>query len=153
MNARSVSLLPFSTTLLLSLSLATPERAVGQNRTPDLAELTRQVLAAEGSFAESMKARSFERFASHIAPDAIFFGGQGAQRGKEAVLAAWRPFFDGPNAPFAWQPETVEVLATGALALSTGPVLDPNGNRVGTFNSIWRREADGRWLVVFDKGS
>jgi ketosteroid isomerase-like protein len=23
---------------------------------------------------------------------------------------------------------------------------------MGTFNSIWRREADGRWLVVFDKG-
>jgi ketosteroid isomerase-like protein len=119
----------------------------------DLAELTRQVLAAEGSFAESMRVRDFDRFASHIAPDAIFFGGQGAQRGKEAVLAGWRPFFDGPNAPFAWKPETVEVLATGNLALSTGPVLDPNGNRVGTFNSIWRRESDGRWLVVFDKGS
>jgi uncharacterized protein (TIGR02246 family) len=126
-----------------------PTRVVGL----DLAELTRQVLTAEGSFAETLKARDFERFATYIAEDAIFFGEQGAQRGKQAILAAWRPFFDGPNAPFAWRPETVEVLSSGGLALSTGPVLDPNGNRVGTFNSIWRREADGRWLVVFDKGS
>ena len=22
-----------------------------------------------------------------------------------------------------------------------------------SFNSIWQRQADGRWLVVFDKGS
>ena len=46
----------------------------------------------------------------------------------------------------------VEVLDSGTLALSTGPVLDPDGRRVGTFSSVWRREADGAWLVVFDKG-
>ena len=27
-----------------------------------------------------------------------------------------------------------------------------NGRRIGSFNSIWRREPDGTWLVVFDKG-
>lgn len=135
--------------LLVSVSLFHPAGAMAQ----DLAELTRQVLAAEGSFAESMKARDFNSFGTYIAEDAIFFGDQGAQRGKQAILAAWRPFFDGPNAPFGWRPEIVEVLSSGGLALSTGPVLDPNGNRVGTFNSIWRREPDGRWRVVFDKGS
>jgi uncharacterized protein (TIGR02246 family) len=133
----------------VSLYLFTPARLMAQ----DLSELTRQVLAAEGAFAESMKARDFDRFAAYIAEDAIFFGNQGAQRGRQAILAAWRPFFEGPNAPFAWRPETVEVLSSGGLALSTGPVLGPDGTRVGTFNSIWRREQDGRWRVVFDKGS
>jgi ketosteroid isomerase-like protein len=38
------------------------------------------------------------------------------------------------------------------LALSSGPVRDASGRRVGTFNSVWRREGDGRWRVVFDKG-
>jgi hypothetical protein len=31
-------------------------------------------------------------------------------------------------------------------------VFDPQGKRIGTFNSIWRRETDGRWHVIFDKG-
>lgn len=121
-------------------------------RAQDLGALTRQVFEAESRFAESMARRDFAAFGEHVADDAIFFG-ETAQRGKAAVLAAWRPFFDGPEPPFSWRSETVEVLDSGTLALSSGPVLDPRGQRVGTFNSIWRREPDGRWRVVFDKGS
>jgi ketosteroid isomerase-like protein len=44
------------------------------------------------------------------------------------------------------------VLDNGTLALTSGPVFDPGGRLVGTFASIWRREPDGRWRVVFDKG-
>jgi ketosteroid isomerase-like protein len=46
----------------------------------------------------------------------------------------------------------VEVLDSGTLALSAGPVRDPKGQQIGTFNSIWRREADGSWKIIFDKG-
>ena len=56
------------------------------------------------------------------------------------------------DAPFSWRPEVVEVLDSGTLALTSGPVRDPTGKQTGTFNSIWRREPDGRWRVVFDKG-
>ena len=48
--------------------------------------------------------------------------------------------------------ETVEVLDSGTLALSSGPVRDPSGKRTGTFNSVWRREADGKWKIVLDNG-
>jgi ketosteroid isomerase-like protein len=47
----------------------------------------------------------------------------------------------------------VEVLASGQLALSTGPVRDSKGKVIGTFTSIWRLEAPGKWRIVFDKGS
>jgi hypothetical protein len=60
--------------------------------------------------------------------------------------------FDGSTAPFSWKPGQVEVLDSGTLALSSGPVLDPSARQTGTFNSIWRREASGEWKVVFDKG-
>jgi ketosteroid isomerase-like protein len=139
-----------SRALLLAAGLAlSPSLLTAQ----DPSELAKQVFEAETRFAQSMTSRDFARFAEHVADDAIFFGAEGAQRGKAAVLAAWRPFFDGPAAPFSWRPEAVEVLESGGLALSTGPVLDPSGQRVGTFNSIWRREPDGRWRVIFDKGS
>lgn len=134
--------------LLFLIASLTAEPATAQNAEA----LTRQVFAAESAFAQSMADRDFTAFSAHVAPDAIFFGNSSVQRGKDAVLAAWRPFFDGPDAPFSWVPESVEVLESGTLAHSSGPVLDPSGNRVGTFNSIWRREADGSWRVVFDKG-
>lgn len=112
-----------------------------------------EVFAAERAFARSMAERDFAAFGRHVAGDAVFFGQGTVQRGREAVLAAWRPFFEGALPPFSWEPDQVEVLGTGVLALSTGPVRNPAGQVVARFNSIWRREADGRWLVVFDKGS
>lgn len=69
-----------------------------------------------------------------------------------AVLAAWRPLFDSATAPFSWEPDQVEVLAGGDLALSTGLVHGPDGAVTARFNTIWRRQPDGRWRVVFDKG-
>ena len=112
-----------------------------------------EVFAAERAFAKSMAERDFAAFGRHVAVDTVFFGNTKLHRGRDAVLAAWKPFFDGPAAPFSWDPDQVEVLASGQLALSTGPVRDPQGQVVARFNSIWQRGADGRWLVIVDKGS
>ena len=46
-------------------------------------------------------------------------------QGKAEVAAGWKRFFDGPQAPFSWEPDLVEVLGDGTLALSTGPVRNP----------------------------
>ena len=75
------------------------------------AELTSQVRAAETAFAKSMADRNAAAFASLLADDTVFFGGQGVMRGKSAVAAGWKRFFDGPSAPFSWQPAEVEVIA------------------------------------------
>jgi len=116
------------------------------------ATLTRQVFVAESSFAASMARRDLKAFAAHVSPEAVFFSDTAALRGKEAVVEGWRKFFAGPDAPFSWRPETIEVLSSGTLALSSGPVHDPSGKQVGSFTSIWRRDADGRWRIIFDKG-
>ena len=60
---------------------------------------------------------------------------------------------EGESAPFSWSPDLVQVLETGGLAISSGPVVAASGESSGRFNSIWRKEADGQWRVVFDKGS
>jgi ketosteroid isomerase-like protein len=117
------------------------------------APLTRQVFAAESSFAATMANRDPIAFGRFVAPEAVFFGRSSVMRGKTAVLDGWRAFFVEPSAPFSWKPETVEVVASGTLAHSSGPVHNAEGRLIGTFNSIWRREPDGTWLVVFDKGS
>ena len=114
--------------------------------------LSGQVYAAESSFAATMAKRDLEGFAAFISQEAVFFGDTAALRGKAAVVDAWWKFFTGPHAPFSWKPDVIEVLSSGTLALSSGPVQDPDGKLIGTFNSIWRRDADGRWRVIFDKG-
>jgi ketosteroid isomerase-like protein len=116
------------------------------------AELKEQVRKAESAFAKSMADRDHAAFVSHLAEDALFFGGKGVQRGKAAVAAAWKPLFEKPDAPFSWRPEEVEVLDSGTLAMTSGPVFDPAGKRFGTFNSVWRKDAGGSWRIVLDKG-
>lgn len=116
------------------------------------AELAEQVRAAETAFARSMADRKLGSFETFVADEALFFSRQGVLRGKAAVVAGWKDFFAGEAAPFSWAPETVEVLESGTLALSSGPVLDPTGKQIATFSSIWRLEKDGHWRVVFDKG-
>jgi ketosteroid isomerase-like protein len=118
---------------------------------PDVAALAAEVRAAELAFAQTMADRDLASFGEFVAEEAVFLG-QTALRGRDAVVAGWSVLFQGEAAPFSWKPEVVEVLDSGGLALSSGPVLDAKGERVGTFQSIWRLEPDGRWRVVFDKG-
>ena len=143
-----VSLFLVTTMLADPLQGQTPTTRPGQE-----AALVRQVFAAESSFAATMANRDSVAFATFVAPEAVFFGQQSVLRGRAAVVDGWRRLFVGTSAPFSWRPETVEVLASGTLALSSGPVHDPGGRRIGTFSSIWRLEPDGAWRVVFDKGS
>lgn len=111
-----------------------------------------QVWAAEIAFAMTVENRDLNAFAEFIADEAVFFSGTTAAHGKANVVDSWKRFFLDKEAPFSWAPDQVEVLASGTLALSTGPVRDPSGKVISRFNSIWRLEA-GRWRVVFDKGS
>lgn len=116
------------------------------------AGLTEQVRQAEIGFAKTMADRDHAAFASFLADEAVFTSPTRVLRGAKEVAAGWKRFFDGAKAPFSWEPEQVQVLESGTLALSSGPVRDPAGKRIGTFNSIWRREAGGTWKVVIDHG-
>ena len=136
---------------LSALGLLLPARLAAQSA-PALTASQREVFAAESAFAASFARRDTAAFAALLADDAVFFGRTGAMRGKAAVVEGWRPLLTAAAPPFSWRPEQVEVLASGDLAHSSGPVVGADGRQFGTFNSIWRRQPDGTWLVVFDKG-
>jgi ketosteroid isomerase-like protein len=116
------------------------------------AELKEQARQTEIAFAKTMADRNPTAFASFLDAETIFMSGGRVARGATQVAERWKAFFEGAQAPFSWAPETVEVLDSGTLALSSGPVRDPSGKRTGTFNSVWRRQADGRWKIVLDNG-
>lgn len=147
------STLPFIC-LSSALLLAAANTALCAEPAPsaDVQKLARQVADTERAFARTMANRDFPAFTSFIADEAIFFSGPTATRGRQQVADSWKRYFDEPTAPFSWGPQQVEVLDSGRLALSTGPVYDPRGKLIGTFTSIWRQEAPGTWRIVFDKG-
>jgi ketosteroid isomerase-like protein len=122
------------------------------NQAPEINNLSERLRAAEAAFAKTMADRDHTAFASFIAEEAIFYGPDGEIRGKAAVVEAWKGLYANKEAPFSWRPETVSVLDSGTLGLSSGPVFDPQGKQTGTFTSIWRLTADGRWEIIFDKG-
>jgi len=115
-------------------------------------ELKEQVRQTEIAFAKTMADRDPAAFASFLAAETVFMSGGRATRGAQQVAERWKAFFQGAQAPFSWAPEFVEVLDSGRLAMSSGPVRDPSGKRTGTFNSVWRRESDGKWKIVLDNG-
>ena len=131
--------------LLLLCSPLAAEDAAGELR------------AAEIAFAASVADRDAERFASFIDEDAVFLGAA-ALRGREAIVEGWSVFLAEGGPTLTWQPETVEVRPDG-LGLSRGPytltATAPDGTETtssGTFTSIWRRDTDGGWKVIFDAG-
>jgi len=122
-------------------------------RPADLSALTKQVFDTERAFAATMASRDHAAFSDFLSSEAVFFSSDKQLRGREQVAAAWKRFYEKPDAPFSWEPKTVEVLDSGTLALSTGPVHDPSGKLIATFTSIWRQEEPGRWRIVFDRGN
>ena len=124
----------------------------GGARAESNAELKEQVRQTEIAFAKSLADRDPAAFASFLAAETVFMSGARVTRGAKEVAERWKGFFEGAQAPFSWAPETIEVLDSGTLAMSSGPVRDPSGKRTGTYNSVWRREAGGKWKIVLDNG-
>jgi len=115
--------------------------------------------ATEIAFAKSVADGDSARFATFIADDAVFLS-EPTLRGKTAIVQGWSIFF-GEGAPkIEWAPNDAEVNDSGDLGITRGPytvtVTAKDGTtRVskGTFMSIWRRQPDGSWKIIFDGGS
>jgi ketosteroid isomerase-like protein len=115
--------------------------------------LRQAVWDTERAFAKTMADRDIAAFAKFLSADTVFQGGKAPMRGPDAVVAAWKKFFEGAQPPFSWEPDQVLVMTTGQLAMSSGPVRDPSGKLVARFNSVWRQEAPGVWRIVLDMGN
>ena len=120
---------------------------------PDVSVAKRQVADTERAFARTMAARDHKAFSSFLSREAVFFSGETPLRGAQQVADWWKRYYEGPDAPFSWEPEEVEVLDSGTLALSSGPVRDSKGALIATFTSVWRLEDAGKWRIIFDKGN
>ncbi|HSN68951.1 MAG TPA: DUF4440 domain-containing protein [Thermoanaerobaculia bacterium] len=135
--------------LVIAALLATPVLCSAGELTDD--ELRESLRAAEAGFAKAFAADDLDAFAAFIDDDALFLG-RAPLRGKAAVVAQWSTFFGTEKRPFSWEPKKFELNPSRTMGMTNGPVYDPDGNHAGTFSSVWRRQPDGTWKIIFDGG-
>jgi ketosteroid isomerase-like protein len=128
---------------------AKPSPAAPRTPPSTLTEAEVSLWHAEEAFSAAFNARDPEAFASFVDDDAVF-AGRRLLRGKAAVRETWtKMLMSGPAAPFAWRPTRANV--SGDVGTTSGPVYDnASGKWVGSFTSVWRRQADGSWRVILD---
>jgi ketosteroid isomerase-like protein len=120
-----------------------------------------QIVKADADFAKSVADRDRERFLSFIADVTTFNGGSPAElHGRDAVMKDWSDYFR-PNGPtLTWTPTRGAVIGAGDLGFTTGRstfrTTAPDGSTVerhGEYLTVWRKQRDGSWKVIFDTGS
>ncbi|HUR35675.1 MAG TPA: DUF4440 domain-containing protein [Vicinamibacterales bacterium] len=149
----------FGTSLVVAALLGQAGQVVAQTQAYP-AEAA-QIMKADADFARAVADRSRERFLAFIADVTTFNGGTPAElHGREAVMKDWNDFFvpDGPT--LSWTPTRGEVVGAGDLGYTTGRSVfrakGPNGavtERRGEYLTVWRKQRDGSWKVIFDTGS
>ena len=122
------------------------------------ATVQQEVICAETGFSRAAEAKDRDAFLDFVDPDARFITGRIA-RGREEVAAAWSGALSPGGPTMRWRPAVVEVSSDGMLAISRGPYrstyVNEDGEMVeswGHFISTWRKNAAGRWQVLFDTG-
>lgn len=134
---------------LFTIGLAATALAQSKPETP-----LQALVAAERAFArESVESDTQTAFVKFFADDAVLFRPYPVD-GKKWVAARPSPGL------LTWDPSYARISAGGDLGLSTGPweyrkTRDPKtpADAHGHFVSLWRKQPDGSWLVVFDHGT
>jgi ketosteroid isomerase-like protein len=115
-----------------------------------------EVWDSELAFAKSIATHDAAAFAALVHPQAAFGVSRKPTLGREAIVREWQGLIDGSALKLEWYPDVVTLGGDGRIAYSSGPALyqDPHTGayRHGRFGSVWQRDEDGTWRVVFDDG-
>ncbi len=101
-----------------------------------------------------------EGWASYFAEDGIMVGRPDLIKGQEAIRTAMGSVFENPDFSLRWAPEDAGVSDDGTLGFTYGQYVrkhkDQEGNEVtgtGRYTSIWSKQEDGSWKIVWDIGN
>lgn len=95
-------------------------------------------------------------FLSYAAKDVVVMRNNALIVGWDALKESFNPG-PGDNVSLSWEPDFVDVAASGDLGYTYGKYLytvtDSLGNKTeqeGVFHTVWKRQDDGSWRFVWD---
>jgi len=127
----------------------------------DLKAVEAAIMKADFDFSQSVADRNRDRFLSMLAETVVFNGGTSDElRGRAAVMEAWSGFFEKDGPTLTWAPTSAHVVGAGDVGVTVGSAVlrgkRPDGTvgeRHMEYVTVWRKQEDGSWKVVFDTGS
>src|ERR1041385_5630384 len=146
--SRSVLIVGFALILLISFAAVSQ-----QHKESERTRTRRALVEMEHAFAKAAATKGTrDAFIEFLADDGIIFQ-PGPVNGKKFWTA---------RAPrkgwLSWEPEYADVSRAGDLGYTTGPwEFRPNGPEdkpvaFGEYFTIWKRQNDGSWKAVLDRG-
>jgi ketosteroid isomerase-like protein len=119
------------------------------------------LMNTDRAWCQAVVDRDIERFAAMIAETATYAGSMGTVlNGREAFKNGWAQYFKPGGSTISWSPARAEVIGGGDVGYTTGRferhVKSDTGQETvvsGEYLTIFRRQADGSWQVIFDTGS
>jgi ketosteroid isomerase-like protein len=124
------------------------------------AEADRSALLAEDArFDAAVAAHGVDAWIAEFASDTAIWDGAKLVHDRELYRTKMGPLLSKPGNALRWQPEWAE--AQGDLGYTTGKwqlhALGADGQdqvkATGKYVTVWRRQPDGTWKVVFDMGN
>jgi ketosteroid isomerase-like protein len=147
-------MLKVGTAVLFFLALVACSRS--QRARPDPEQLKQADLA----FARATAERGLEGFSSFLSEDVMSIRpNTPVVEGSKALAGRWAPMLNDPATSITWQPLEAVISDDGDMGFTVGSYevakSGPQGRSVagtGKYITIWKKQPDGAWKVVFDSG-
>ena len=118
------------------------------------------LMALDREFCEATRARGAAGWAEYFAKFGVMGGkNEPPAVGRDAIAKAIAPALAQPGSSLVWVPAQGGSWIQGVLGFTTGSFTYTHVNAQGrtaaehgTYLTIWRRQPDGAWKVVFDTG-
>ncbi len=124
------------------------------------ADFRKELLDADRAFDSDTAARGLEGWMAWFAADALLNTPVGEVSGKVAVRKYYAAMFSRREFSIRWQPFHADVSNDGTLGYTMGKAVisyrddqDQVQKRDGRYLTVWKRQADGRWMAVTDMGN
>lgn len=125
-------------------------------RAPD--DAVQSLKQSDTALSKAVSERNLEGIMAFYAEDAVLLPAAApTASGKAAIREEWKHILAIPNFESTSSLSTAEVAASGDLGYTTGTYLarmlgenDKPAIEPGKWVTVWKRQTDGRWLVVVD---
>lgn len=127
--------------------------------TPPRVSTGESVMVADREFAAATKARRVDAWVEAFSADGVQLSQKGPVIGQDAIRALMNPVFADPNVDVEWHPVDAAIAPGGNLGYTWGRFKwtskDEAGKESvseGNYITVWKKQPDGAWKVVFDAG-